>query len=316
MLNRRILRIKAFKTVYASVLSGNMSVENANSELRESCEATRDLFIFMSGIVAPLTTIARDRVEALRTKFNPTEEERNPNMKFCDNRLATALSEDLSLNKALKQKKFSWAQYDLFLKKVLDSVYSKQYFADYMSSEESSLEEDCKLFIRIFEEEFVDSPELASILEEMSLYWNDDLAYSLTYCCKAFEDIAKGGSWALPKLFLSQTKQGIAGVEDDEAFVKRLLGLSLVNYDKYSQMVYDSARGWDSDRLFLSDVVLVVMGITEVMDFPTIPLKVSINEYVELAKFYGTPKSRVFVNGVLDKIVKKLSEDGALKKSI
>ncbi len=316
MLNRRILRIKAFKTAYACVLSGNMGVEDAKAQLKESCEATRDLYIFMSGVVSPLTQIARERVEALKAKFNPTEEERNPNMKFCENRLAVALDEDVDLAKLLKQKKFSWAQYDLFLKKVLDSVYSKKYFADYMASGESSLEEDCKLFIHIFEEEFVDSKELASILEDMSLYWNDDLAYSLTYCCKAFEDIARGGKWTLPKLYLSQTRQGVAGVEDDEVFVKRLLSLTLVNYDKYSQMVYDNARGWDADRLFLSDVVLVVMALAEVMDFPTIPVKVSINEYVELAKFYGTPKSRVFVNGILDRIVKKLSEDGQLQKSL
>ncbi len=316
MLNRRILRIKAFKTAYACVLSGNMGVEDATAQLRESCEATRDLYIFMSGVVSPLTQIARERVEALKAKFNPTEEERNPNMKFCENRLAVALNEDADLAKMFKQKKFSWAQYDLFLKKVLDSVYSKKYFIDYMASGESSLEEDCKLFIHIFEEEFVDSKELASILEDMSLYWNDDLAYSLTYCCKAFDDIAKGGKWTLPKLYLSQTRKGVPGVEDDEAFVKRLLSLTLVNYEKYSQMVYDNARGWDSDRLFLSDVVLVVMAIAEVMDFPTIPVKVSINEYVELAKFYGTPKSRVFVNGILDRIVKKLSEDGQLQKAL
>ena len=315
MLNRRILRIKAFKVAYSAALNGNFSTRDAEAELKESCEATRDLFVYMCGLVAPLTEIARERIENLRTKFNPTEEEKNPNMKFCDNSLARILSEDEDLNKALKQRKFSWDQYDIFMRKVLDSVYSKKYFADYMNSGKSSLEEDCRLFVKIYEEELADMPELERILEDMSLYWNDDLAYALTWCCRSFEDIAKGGRWTLPYLYQSQMK-GSTGepVEDDQLFVKRLLSLTLVNYDKYSKMVYESAKGWDADRLFPCDVVLVVMGIAEIVGFPMIPLKVSMNEYVEISKFYGTPKSRVFVNGILDRIVKKLQEDGTIVK--
>ena len=315
MLNRRILRIKAFKVAYGAALRGNFSTADAEAELKESCEATRDLFVFMSGIVEPLTRTARERMESLRAKFNPTEEERNPNMKFCDNRLAQILADDGDLNRQLKHRHYSWDQYDIFLRKVLDSVYSKKYFHDYMDSGKSSLEEDCRLFIRIFEEEFVDVPELGQILEDMSLYWNDDLAYSLTFCCRAFGDIAKGGRWNLPCLYMSQMKGASSGMEDDQAFVKRLLRLTLVNYDRYSQLVYDAAKGWDADRLFLPDVVLVVMGLAEILDFPTIPLRVSLNEYVEISKFYGTPKSRVFVNGILDRIVKNLKEEGKIAKN-
>lgn len=109
-------------------------------------------------------------------------------------------------------------------------------------------------------------------------------------------------------------KGASSGVEDDRTFVRRLLNLTLVNYDKYSQLVYDSAKGWDAERLFLSDVVLVVMGIAEILNFPNIPVKVSMNEYVEISKYYGTPKSRVFVNGILDRIVKKLTEEGKVTK--
>lgn len=314
MLNRRILRIKAFKVAFSSALNGNFSTAEAEAELKESCEATRDLFVFMSGIVVPLTQAAVDRIESLRSKFNPTEEERNPNMKFCENRLAQILEDDGDLKNAMKRRGFSWEQYDIFLRKVLDSVYSKKYFRDYMNSGESSLAEDCRLFVRIFEEEFSGVPELEHILEDMSLYWNDDLEYALTCCCRAFEDIAKGGRWSLPYLYRSQMKGSEPGVEDDQAFVRRLLQLTLVNYGKYSQMVYDSAKGWDADRLFLSDVVLVVMGLAEIMGFPNIPVRVSMNEYVEISKYYGTPKSRVFVNGILDRIVKKLMEEGQLTK--
>ena len=313
MLNRRILRIKAFKTLYGSVLSGNMSLAQAESQLEVSCEATRDLYIYMLGIVSPLTAIARDRIEAAKAKFNPTEEEKNPNMKFVENSLATLLDEDVDFKKVFTKKKFGWQQYDLFLKKVMSSVVTKDYYAEYMASDERSLEQDCKLFTRIFEEEFVDSDELEAILEEKSLYWYEDLPYALTWCCKTFKSLAKGEGFSMPPLYQSELLTG-EGVESDKYFVRKLLQSSYAGYEKYSALVADSVTGWEKDRLFSTDVVLIVMGLAEAANFPTIPVKVTINEYVELSKFYGTPKSRSFVNGLLDKLVQSLTEDGQIVK--
>ena len=313
MLNRRILRIKAFKTLYGSVLSGNMSLAQAESQLEVSCEATRDLYIYMLGIVSPLTAIARDRIEAAKAKFNPTEEERNPNMKFVENSLATLLDEDVDFKKVFTKKKFGWQQYDLFLKKVMSSVVTKDYYAEYMASDERSLEQDCKLFTRIFEEEFVDSDELEAILEEKSLYWYEDLPYALTWCSKTFKSLAKGEGFSMPPLYQSELLTG-EGVESDKYFVRKLLQSSYAGYEKYSALVADSVTGWEKDRLFSTDVVLIVMGLAEAANFPTIPVKVTINEYVEIAKHFGTPKSRSFVNGLLDKLVQSLTEDGQIVK--
>ncbi len=313
MLNRRILRIKAFKTLYGSVLSGNMSLAQAESQLEVSCEATRDLYIYMLGILSPLTAIARDRIEAAKAKFNPTEEERNPNMKFVENSLATLLDEDVDFKKVFTKKKFGWQQYDLFLKKVMSSVVTKDYYAEYMASDERSLEQDCKLFTRIFEEEFVDSDELEAILEEKSLYWYEDLPYALTWCCKTFKSLAKGEGFSMPPLYQSELLTG-EGVESDKYFVRKLLQSSYAGYEKYSALVADSVTGWEKDRLFSTDVVLIVMGLAEAANFPTIPVKVTINEYVEIAKHFGTPKSRSFVNGLLDKLVQSLTEDGQIVK--
>lgn len=313
MLNRRILRIKAFKTLYGSVLSGNMSLAQAESQLEVSCEATRDLYIYMLGIVSPLTAIARDRIEAAKAKFNPTEEERNPNMKFVENSLATLLDEDVDFKKVFTKKKFGWQQYDLFLKKVMSSLVTKDYYAEYMASDERSLEQDCKLFTRIFEEEFVDSDELEAILEEKSLYWYEDLPYALTWCCKTFKSLAKGEGFSMPPLYQSELLTG-EGVESDKYFVRKLLQSSYAGYEKYSALVADSVTGWEKDRLFSTDVVLIVMGLAEAANFPTIPVKVTINEYVEIAKHFGTPKSRSFVNGLLDKLVQSLTEDGQIVK--
>ena len=313
MLNRRILRIKAFKVLYSSVLSGNMSLAQAESQLDVACEAARDLYIYMLGIVSPLTKIARERIEAAKGKFNPTEEERNPNMKFADNALAKLLDEDVDFQKIFNKKKYSWAQYDLLLKKIMTSVASKDYYAEYMASEGTSLQEDCRLFTRIFEEEFVDSEELEQILEEKSLYWNDDLAYSLTWCCKTLKTFAKGESWRQLPLYQSEMMAG-EDVESDLAFVRKLLQASFAGYERYSTMVSESVSGWEKDRLFSTDMVLIVMGLAEAATFPTIPLKVTINEYVEISKFYGTPKSRSFVNGLLDRLIQKLTEEGQIVK--
>ena len=318
MLNRRILRIKAFKVLYGSVLSDEKSLEQAQVQLEQSCEATRDLYLYMLSIVSPLTKVARERIEAAQKKFNQTEEERNPNIKFAENALARLLDEDVDFQKVLSKKKYSWAQYDLLLKKVMTSVASKKYYEDYMNSPERSLKEDCRLFTRIFEEEFVDSEELEMILEEKSLHWNDDLAYALTWCCRTFKSFADGEAWKMLPLYQSdmirESAENADEIESDKLFVNRLLQHSFAGYEKYSAMVAESVTGWEKERLFSTDVILIVMGLAEAVNFPSIPVKVTINEYVELSKYYGTPKSRSFVNGLLDRLVQKLASDGQIVK--
>ncbi len=314
MLNRRILRIKVFKTLYASRFSGNATLAEAESQLELSCEATRDLYLFMLGIVSPLTKIAGERIEAAKRKFNPTDEERNPNMKFAENALAKELDSDPDFQKLFKKKKFSWEQYDIFLKKTLTSITSKDYYRKYMEDPDTSLRQDCRLFIRIFEEEFVDSPDLEKILEDMSIYWNDDLAYSLTHVCRTLESLGKGKPWELPPLYQSDMMTG-EGVESDKAFAKKLLRSAYAAYGRFSEMIADASSNWDNDRLVSTDVCMVILGLAEAVNFPTIPIKVTINEYVEISKFYGTPKSGIFVNGILDRLVQKLVEAGDLVKT-
>ena len=313
MLNRRILRIKAFKVLYSNAIAENMSLAQAQSQLDVACEATRDLYMYMLGIISPLTKIARDRIESAKQKFNPTEEELNPNMKFADNSLAKLLDSDTNFQKLMSKKKLSWDQYDILLKKVMTSVASKEYFAEYMASPKVSLKEDCRLFTRIFEEEFVNSEELERILEDKSIHWNDDLAYALTWCCKTLKSFEKGESWKMPPLYQSDL---IAGpeVESDQAFARKLMQSAFAGYDRYLSMISESVSGWEKERLFSTDVALIVLGLAEACSFPTIPVKVTINEYVEISKFYGTQKSRSFVNGLLDRLIQSMVEEGKIVK--
>ena len=313
MLNRRILRIKAYKVLYGSVIAEGTALEQAEAQLEQACEATRDLYVYMLSIIPALTQVAKDRIDAAKSKLRPTEEDMNPNMKFAENGMARLIAEDIDLNKLLAKKKFSWAQYDILLKKVMTSVASREYFAQYMASPERSLAEDCRLFTKIFEEEFDDNQDLEMILEEKSMHWVDDLPYALSWCCRTLKDFADGKSWSLLPLYQSEMKRG-ENVESDKLFVRRLLQSSYAGYEKYSAMVAEAVSGWEKERLFLSDVVLVVMGLAEAVTFPTIPVKVTINEYVELAKYYGTPKSRAFVNGLLDRLVQNLVNEGAVAK--
>ncbi len=314
MLNRRILRIKAFKVLYSSVLAADVTLKDAEKDLDLSCESARDLYVFMLGIVSPLTRVARERLESARKKFNPTEEERNPNMKFADNALAKLLAGDPDFDKAMKKRKFSWEQYDLFLKKVYSSIIEKPYYKKYMAAEESSLAADCALFVKIFEQEFVDSPELEQILEDMSIYWNDDLAYALTYCCRTVKEMAKTQRWELPPLYQSDMKKDELK-ESDRQFVHKLLQNAYAGWQKYVDMVAASVDNWDNDRIVTTDMALIVMGLAEIESFPSIPLKVSLNEYIEISKFYGTPKSKIFVNGMLDRISQKMISDGIITKN-
>lgn len=314
MLNRRILRIKAFKVLYSYAENPSMTLAEAESQLETSCEATRSLYLFMLSIIPYITREAAERIENARKKFNPSEEEKNPNLKFVSNGIAPLLEGDPDLNKLLSRRKLSWEPYDAFIRETYDSISRKDYFKEYMSEPGSSLTGDASLFIKMFEEEFVDSKELEKILEDMSIWWNDDLAYSLGVCCDTMKSMAKGNRWELPPLYRSDMVPS-KSKESDKAFVTKLLRTSYSCYDKYFPLVASSTDQWQEDRLFTTDTVLIIMGLGEAKAFPDMPVRVTINEYVEISKYYSTPKSRSFVNGILDRLIRQLMESGEIVKT-
>lgn len=328
MLNRRILRIKAFKAVYTYTENRSLSLKEAEVMLDRSCESTRDLYLFLLSVIAPLTDVARNRLEAARSKFNPTEEELNPNFKFADNRIAAILSVDPDFCKLLSRKHLSWEQYDAFLWNLYDRIRSRDYFKEYLASDASSVEEDAALWSRIFEEEFPDNGELESILEDISIWWNDDLEYALGWCCISFKSLAKGMRWDLPPLYLSEmSAEYLAEVSPADyrevsprhiaelsakghgctykAFVTMILRKAYARYEEFCAAVAELTPKWDRERICATDLALIVTAMAEADAFPDMPSKVIINEYVELSKFYSTPESRSFVNGLLDRLLKQ-----------
>ena len=316
MLNRRILRIKAFKVLYAAAENPDLSLKEALGSLDASCEASRDLYLYMMGIIPALTAEAARRTEAARTKFNPTPEELNPNLKFVKNAVSALLDADPDFARLNESRRFSWAQNDAFIFNLWETLKTREYFTAYMNSTQSSLQDDVTLWKTVFTDEFEDNDALAAILEDLSIHWADDLAYALGACIRTLDGMARTGRWDFPPLFQSdilkaQGKQ----VDSDSDFVHKLLTAAYGRREEYSKLISSSVSKWDLDRLCTSDIILVSMGLSEAATFPEIPVKVTINEYVEIAKYYSTPRSGAFVNGLLDRLAKQLEAEGKIVKS-
>lgn len=305
MLNRRLIRIKVFKVLYAAETSHEVSLPAAEKELLLSCAKTLDLYYFLLNIAPALKRLAQQKIDAGKNKFNPTESELNASTRFVDNRFIALLEEDSVLNETCTKKGLMWEEYDVFIKQLYASVVASDYYQEYMAAPECTLEDDCRLVSRIYEEELEDNEMLWDILEETSVYWADDLGFVLNAIIRATGSVAEGGGLPHPSVFMK---------DDDRTFAIKLLEASAVNYDKYLATVRENVPNWDPDRIVRVDSCLVVMGIAEAVTFPSIPVKVTINEYVDISKFYSTPNSHIFVNGLLDVIIKKMTESGEIVK--
>ena len=318
MLNRRILRIKAFKVLYAYAENPALSLKQVLGSLESSVEATRDLYLYMMALIPALTQEALKRVEAARGKFNPTEDEKNPNLKFVENAVAALLSGDPDFLRLMEKKHFSWEQNDAFLNALWETLKTKDYFRAYMDAPEHSLAGDAALWKEIFRRELEDDAALAAILEDASIFWADDLGYVLGTCLNSLEEIARSGRWSYPPLYQSDVLKG-RGKEDvasDNDFVRQLVSVAYGRFREYSSLIASSVSKWDRDRLVATDTVLIGLGLAEAEAFPDIPVKVTINEYVEISKYYSTPKSHGFVNGLLDRLIKQRLDEGKIVKTL
>lgn len=317
MLNRRILRIKAFKVLYAYAENQDLTLKQVLGSLESSFEATRDLYLYMMALIPALTQEAAKRVEAARGKFNPTEEEKNPNLKFVENTVSALLAEDPDFQRLLEKKKCSWEQNDAFLNTLWENLKTRDYFQAYMASPERSLSADAALWKEVFRRELEDDEALAAILEDASIFWADDLGYVLGTCLNSLEEIGRSGRWNYPPLFQSEVLESRGkSVAPDGDFVRKLVTAAYGRFAEYNQLIASSVSKWDQDRLVATDTVLIGLGLAEAETFPDIPVKVTINEYVEISKYYSTPKSHGFVNGLLDKLIKERMDQGKITKSL
>ena len=308
MLNRRLIRIKVFKSLFSAVSSGADSVSSLEKSFLKSCDKTKDLYFFMMNVSVALKRAADAKIEAGLKKFHPTPEEKNPNMKFSENLFVERVMSEEKFVSYVEREGLLWNNDELILyvKRLYNRIAEKEYFKEYMASPERSLREDCYLFINIFTQEFEDDETLEQILEDMSLYWMDDLGFVLMTIVANIEYLRDRDRFAIPKTFLK---------EDDREFAVELMNYSFINYTKLYDRVSQNLSNWDSDRLVSTDIALIVIGVAEAMRFPNIPVKVTINEYVEISKYYSTINSNVFVNGLLDKLIQSMVASGEIVKT-
>ena len=306
MISRRLIRIKVFKVLFSRISSGSSSFLAIEKELLLSCDKTLELYYFILSLPLALKYVAEQKIEAGLKKHQPTLEEINPNMKFVENKLILLLENDYELRGFCSKRGLNWFDYLPFVKKLYKTVSETSYFETYMSSQSSSLDEDIKLVCAILENELDECAELESILEDSNLYWIDDLAFVINIITKKLYSVRKDEVLSHPTVFLK---------DEDKDYALRLLNVSMIRYDEYIELMSKYVINWETDRLAAIDILLIVMGIAEAVSFPNIPIKVTINEFVELSKFYSTPNSKVFVNGMLDKILLALQEEGIIEKS-
>ena len=312
MINRRLIRIKVFKVLFSKIGSCSDSLLAAEKELLYSCDKTLELYYFIASLPMALKYIAEQKIEAGLKKFHPTPQEANPNMKFVNNKLIQKLENDPVIKSFCAKHGLNWMDHISFVKKLYKIISEKDYFIEYMESDDNSLENDINLVCAVFEQELENSEELEEILEEMNLYWVDELAYIINIIIKKIKQINSSDSSETNQDLLDHPDVFIK--EEDKEYAIRLLNISMIKYTEYTGLMSKFVLNWETDRLASTDIALIVMGIAEAVTFSNIPLKVTINEYVELSKYYSTPNSKVFVNGMLDKILLSLKEDGTIEK--
>ena len=291
--------------VYAYYKNSGKSLKAAEDEMFFSLSKAYDLYNYLLLIVPAIRHYAADRISFLSMKVRPTESDLNPNMKFVDNRFVAELESNGLLMKFAEKSKLDWVDNSDLLRRLLDSIQESDFYKEYMASETSSYEEDRELWRKIYKTFIFDNEEIDAVLEEQSLYWNDDKSIVDTFVLKTIKRYGQDGETEL----LPEYKD-----EADRDFARRLLKNTIVNAEQYRQLMSESSKNWDMSRLAFMDVVIMQAALAEVMTFDDVPLSVTLNEYVEIAKHYSTAKSGSFVNGLLDSITKKLREENKINK--
>ena len=302
-----MLRIKVVKALYAHMKSDADSLMASEKMLVTSIDKTYDLYFLLMSLVVEMAQYAEQRQEAAKNKKLPTYEDLNPNRKFVDNAVIRLLAQSDSVNDYLASRKLSWAKYPELVKALYTQLEHSDYFKKYMTSQESSFREDLALITEFYTRELEESEILESALDEMSILWNDDLGFALIMVTRTLSNMRASHTdvKVLPKF---------KSIEDLD-FARELFAKAAVNFDNYQEEIEKYTRNWDVERIAFMDNLIMATAVAELVTFPSIPVKVTLDEYIEIAKYYSTHGSSTFINGILDKIVASFTEEGKINKS-
>ena len=278
MINRELIRIKAVQLTYAYYQNGNKNMDNAEKELLFSLSKAYDLYNYLLLLIVEISREERHRIDILSARAEREGTEK-PSSKFAFNKFAVQLEENKMLNEFIEDKKLNWDNDKEFIRSKCNQIEQSEVYQEYMASDDDSYEADREIWRKLYKMLIQDNDELDGILEEKSLYWNADK-------------------------------------EIVDTFARKLFRATILNADTYQRYMSEASRNWDFSRLAYMDVVIMQIAIAEMMTFPNIPISVTINEYVDLAKLYSTYKSGGYINGMLDTIARHLVQTGKLLKPI
>ena len=308
MLNRRHLRIKVIQSLYAFFQSNDNDFGRVQKEMSQSIERIYDLYIYLLLTFSELKFIGEERNEANKKKMRPSEEEINPNLKFLQNKIIEILEKNEDLRIASEKRKVNWVgdvHREMFRKMYLQMRENEVYFS-HMNNGIEGFEEDKAFAIALFKSDIANSPILYNFFEESSIHWMDDIDLACSMVLKTIKAFEEDGDNEIMPLYKDQ--------EDETTFVNELLKKT-ITFDKENEALIDKyTKNWELDRIAKMDVILMKMAITELQIFNNIPTKVTLNEYIEISKFYSTPKSNGFINGVLDNVISTLEKEGKITK--
>ncbi|MGM0376525.1 MAG: transcription antitermination factor NusB [Bacteroidota bacterium] len=308
MLSRRLLRVKVMQTVYGHFRGGgDQTIREAEKELFHSIAKSYELYHLLLLLIVDLRDYAEKRIDLGLSKKRPTYEEKNPNRKFINNRVALQLRDNKQLLKYIETTGLSWKNNDQFVKDIYKVIVESDLYQEYMASAEDSYEADRKFLAKLVEKVIGQHLPLYSLFEEQSIYWNDEAEFVVSIVVKTLKDFKEENGE-------NQFLQNEFKDEEDHEFVKTLFRKTVANNEDYLELIRQFSRNWDLDRVAYLDIVLMQIAIAEVMEFSKIPVKVSLNEYIEIAKHYSTPKSGTFINGILDKVIEHLKNEEDLIK--
>lgn len=316
MINRILIRIKTIQLLFAyrinkEQLTGNKALsatsQKAEGELLESLNQTYELYHWILQLIIELHSYAIKRIEIGLNKLRPTDEERNPNKRFINNLFAKQLCSNKALAEFTKNNGISWSEETDLIKLLMNQITATDFYKEYMKDNTRSYENDKMLWRHIVRKVLIPSTILEERLEEMNLYWNDDFETVMSFVektIKRFEE-EKGADQPLLEKFRDT---------EDIDYAKQLLKTAIYNQEEYETLIQQTAQNWESERIANMDMVIMQAAIAEINAFPTIPINVTLNEYIEISKYYSTEKSSNFINGILDKIVNNLRQEGKLIK--
>lgn len=308
MLTRRHIRVKVMQSLYALLQSKTEDLDNQQKFLFSSIESMENLYLLQLSLLVEIQKLAKEQISLSQKKYLATETDKNPNTKFVNNKVLQLLVNSETLLDALEENKITnWDLDDKYVRVIYDTILKNEIYQKYMASSKSDFNSDKEFLADLFKEVIAPNDKLYEYIEDQSLTWLDDLPVVNTIILKKIRKISPtvGNSYFLQQLYKD---------EDDKKFTKELFTKTLLNETDLSKEIEGKTPNWDKERIAEIDAILLKMAITEFLKFPSIPVKVTMNEYLEIAKEYSTPKSSIFINGVLDKLVKEYKETKKLNK--